>query len=125
MSRYYLLFIIFTTLFITWTFAYQISGGLCFSGNTKLIVSKNSIFRKLLLRKKNRDFPLKIYKVIPWGINVVLCCIVLLLYVVYLVFYTHQLGIAIGSFLESVFVHVFSLIWFLLVGLYIGVIQAL
>ena len=125
MSKYYLLIILFTTLLITWTFAYQTQGGLRFSGNTKLTVSENSIFRKILLRKKNKDFPLKIYKVIPWAINIVLFCLILLLYALYAIFYMFPIGIAIGAFLESTFVYAFEAIWFLLVGLYIGIIQAL
>ena len=72
MSKYYLLLVVILTLLLTRIFATQIQGGLRFSGNEKLVVRRNSIFRKLLLKKDNQDYPLKIYKVIPWAINLVL-----------------------------------------------------
>ena len=125
MSKYYLLLIVILTLLLTRIFATQIQGGLRFSGNEKLIVKDNSIFRKILLRKNKRDYPLKIYKVAPFVINLVLICIVLLLYVLYWCFNSYQIGIAIGGFLESGFAHIFSIIWFLLTALYIGTIQAI
>ena len=125
MSKYYLLLVVILTLLLTRIFATQIQGGLRFSGNEKLIVKDNSIFRKILLRKNNRDYPLKIYKVVPFAINLVLIYIVLLLYVLYWCFNSYQIGIAIGGLLESVFAHMFSIIWFLLTGLYIGIIQAM
>ena len=125
MSKYYLLFVVILTLLLTRIFATQIQGGLRFSGNKKLIVRDNSIFRRILLRRNNRDYPLKIYKVAPFAINLALICIVLLLYVLYWCFNSYQIGIAIGGLLESGFVHMFSIIWFLLTGLYIGIIQAL
>ena len=125
MSKYYLLFVVILTLFLTRIFATQIQGGLRFSGNEKLIVRENSIFRKILLKRNKRDHPLKIYKVIPFAINLVLLCIVLLLYVLYWCFSSSQIGIAINGLLESEFAHMFSVIWFLLLGLYIGIIQAL
>ena len=125
MSKYYLLFVVILTLLLTRIFATQIQGGLCFSENKKLVVRDNSIFRKILLRRNNRDYPLKIYKVVPFAINLVLICIVLLLYVLYWCFNSYQIGITIGGLLESGFAHLFSIIWFLLTGLYIGIIQAL
>ena len=102
MSRYYLLIVLFVTLLITGVFARQSQGGLRFFGNTKRIV-----------------------KVIPWAINVVLFCLVLLLYVSYAILYMRPIGIAIGIFLESTVVYAFGTIWFLVVGLYIGVVQFL
>ena len=125
MSKYYLLLIVILTLLLTRIFATQIQGGLRFSGNEKLILKDDSIFRKILLKKNNRDYPLKIYKVAPFVINLVLICIVLLLYVLYWSFNSYQIGIAIGGFLESGFAHIFSIIWFLLTALYIGTIQAM
>ena len=102
--KYYLLIIVFITLLLTWVFVYQTHGGLRFSGNTRLEVSENSIFRKILLRKKNRKLPLKIYKVIPWAINLILFFMVILLYLFHIILYTFPVGIAIGIFLESSFV---------------------
>ena len=125
MSKYYLLIIVFLTLGITRVFATQTQGGLRFSGNEKLIVKEKSLLRKILLRQKNRDYPLKIYKVIPFAINIVLSCIVLLLYVLYWCFNTYQIGFVISILLESVFIYAFCIIWFLLIGLYIGIIQVL
>ena len=125
MSKYYLLFVVILTLLLTRIFATQIQGGLRFSGNKKLIVRDNSIFRKILLRRNNRDYPLKIYKVAPFVINLVLICIVLWLYVLYWCFNSYQIGIAIGELLESGFAHMFSIIWFLLTSFYIGIIQAM
>ena len=123
--KYYLLIIVFITLLLTWVFVYQTHGGLRFSGNTRLEVSENSIFRKILLREKNRKLPLKIYKVIPWAINLILFFIVILLYLFHIILYTFPVGIAIGIFLESSFVLFFSVTWFLLVVLYMGIIQSL
>ena len=54
--KYYLLIIVFITLLLTWVFVYQTHGGLRFSGNTRLEVSENSIFRKILLRKKTGNY---------------------------------------------------------------------
>ena len=125
MSKYYLLLIVILTLLLTRIFATQIQGGLRFSGNEKLILKDDSIFRKILLKRNNRDYPLKIYKVAPFMINLVLICIVLLLYVLYWCFNSYQIGIAIGGFLESGFAHIFSIIWFLLTALYIGIILAM
>lgn len=125
MSKYMLLYMMLGILLLTWSFATQIQGGLRFSGNKKLIVKENSIVRKFLLRKKNRDYPLEIYKVIPWAITFVLFCVVVVIYVLYAALYMSPIGMAIGTFLESKFVLIFSVIWYLLVGLYIGVINAI
>ena len=125
MSKYYLLLIVILTLLLTRIFATQIQGGLRFSGNEKLNLKDDSIFRKILLKRNNRDYPLKIYKVAPFVINLVLICIVLLLYVLYWCFNSYQIGVAIGGLLESGFAHMFSIIWFLLTALYIGIIQAM
>jgi len=125
MSKYYLLFVVILTLLLTRIFATQTQGGLRFSGNEKLIVKDNSIFRKILLRRNNRDYPLKIYMVAPFAINLLLICVVLLLYVLYWCFNSYQIGVAICGLLESGFAHMFSIIWFLLTGLYIGIIQAI
>ena len=125
MSKYYLLLVVILTLLLTRIFATQIQGGLRFSGNEKLILKDDSIFRKILLKRNNRDYPLKIYKVAPFVINLVLICIVLLLYVLYWCFNSYQIGVAIGGLLESGFAHMFSIIWFLLTALYIGIIQVM
>ena len=125
MSKYMLLYMMLGILLLTWSFASQIQGGLRFSGNKKLIVKKTSIVRKFLLRKKNRDYPLEIYKVIPWAITFVLFCIVIALYALHAILYTFPIGMAIGAILESNFAMIFGLIWYLLVGVYIGVINAL
>ena len=125
MSKYYLLLVVILTLLLTRIFATQIQGGLRFSGNEKLNLKDDSIFRKILLKRNNRDYPLKIYKVAPFVINLVLICIVLLLYVLYWCFNSYQIGVAIGGLLESGFAHMFSIIWFLLTALYIGIIQAM
>ena len=125
MSKYYLLLVVILTLLLTRIFATQIQGGLRFSGNEKLTLKDDSIFRKILLKRNNRDYPLKIYKVAPFMINLVLICIVLLLYVLYWCFNSYQIGVAIGGLLESGFAHMFSIIWFLLTALYIGIIQAM
>lgn len=125
MKKYVLLCIMLCVLVITWSFASQIQGGNRFVGNKKLIVKENSIVRKFLLRKKNRDYPLEIYKVIPWAITFVLFCVAVLLYVVYAILYTSPVGMAIGAFLESKVVLTFSVVLYLLIGIYIGVINAL
>lgn len=125
MSRYYLLITLFATLLISWSFSTQIQGGLKFSGNKKLIVSENSFFRKILLKQENRDYPLKIYKIIPLAINLVLCCVILLIYILYAVLYMFPIGAMIGSFLESDFSLFLCIIWYMLLGLYIGIINAL
>lgn len=125
MERYILLYMMLGILLLARVFATQIQGGLRFSGNKKLNVKENSIFRKLLLRKKDHDYPLKTYKILPWVINLVLFCIVLLVYISYAILYTSPIGLAIGCFLESKFVLLFCTIWFLLVTLYIGIINAL
>ena len=120
-----LLYMMLGILLLTWSFATQIQGGLRFSGNKKLIVKENSIVRKFLLRKKNRDYPLEIYKVIPWAITFVLFCIVIILYALYVILYTFPIGVILGTFFENKYVLIFCLIWYLLVGLYIGVINAM
>ena len=125
MSKYYLLLVVILTLLLTRIFATQIQGGLRFSGNEKLILKDDSILMKILLKRNNRDYPLKIYKVAPFVVNLVLICIVLLLYVLYWCFNSYQIGVAIGGLLESGFAHMFSIIWFLLTALYIGIIQAM
>ena len=125
MKKYVLLCIMLCVLVITWSFASQIQGGNRFVGNKKLIVKENSIVRKFLLRKKNRDYPLEIYKVIPWAITFVLFCVAVLLYVVYAILYTSPVGMAISAFLESKVVLTFSVVLYLLIGIYIGVINAL
>lgn len=123
--KYYLLWMTLGMLIITWSFASQIQGGNRFVGNKKLIVKDNSIVRKFLLRKKNRDYPLEIYKVIPWAITFVLFCVLVLLFILHILLYNLPIGVAIGAFLESKFVIAFSVVWYLLIGIYIGVINAL
>lgn len=123
--KYYLLWMTLGMLIITWSFASQIQGGNRFVGNKKLIVKDNSIVRKFLLRKKNRDYPLEIYKVIPWAITFVLFCVLVLLFILHILLYNLPIGVAIGAFLESKFVLTFSVIWYLLIGIYIGIINAL
>ncbi|MBE6697037.1 MAG: hypothetical protein E7581_00785 [Ruminococcaceae bacterium] len=125
MTRYLLLLIVTVTLVVTWVFATQSQGGLRFAENEKLVVRSNSILRKLLLKKDNQDFPLRIYKVIPWVINMVLFFSVLLAYTVYAILYHNPTGLMIKSFLESASVQIFSLAWCLLNFLYIGIINAL
>lgn len=125
MTKYLLLLIVSVTLVVTWVFSTQSQGGLRFADNEKLVVQSNSILRKILLKKDNQDYPLRIYKVIPWVINVVLFLIVLLVCVAYAIFYHNPAGLMIKGFLESASVQIFSLIWFLLNFLYIGIINAL
>ena len=123
--KYYLLWMTLGMLIITWSFASQIQGGNRFVGNKKLIVKDNAIVRKFLLRKKNRDYPLEIYKVIPWAITFVLFCVLVLLLILHILLYNLPIGVAIGAFLESKFVITFSVALYLLIGIYIGVINAL
>ena len=125
MKKYVLLCVMLCVLVITWSFASQIQGGNRFVGNKKLIVKDNSIVRRFLLRKKNRDYPLVIYKVIPWALTFVLFCVLVLLLILHILLYNLPIGVAIGAFLESNFVIVFSVVWYLLIGIYIGVINAL
>lgn len=125
MEKYYLLIVVFATLLITGVFASQSKGGLRFSGNAKLLLRENSIFRKILLWGKDKSLPLTIYKVIPFAVNMVLCLLVVLLYILYAIFHVYPFGLAIGTFLEGVFARAFVVIWYLLVGVYIGVINAL
>ena len=125
MTKYLLLLIILVTLMVTWVFSTQSQGGLRFSGNEKMIVHHNSIFRKILLKKDNQDYPLKIYKVIPWAVNFVAFIIVMLIYAIYAIFYQSPVGLLIKDCLERATVQIISLIWFLLNSLYIGIINAL
>lgn len=125
MTKYLLLLIILATLMVTWVFSTQSQGGLRFSGNKKMIVHHNSNFRKILLKKDNQDYPLKIYKVIPWAVNFVAFIIVMLIYAIYAIFYQSPVGLLIKDCLESATVQIISLIWFLLNSLYIGIINAL
>ena len=125
MNRYYLLIMLFSTLLLSWNFSTQIQGGLRFSENEKLIVSENSFFRKILLKKEKRDYPLKIYKIIPLAINLGLCCVILLIHILYAVLYMFPIGTMIGALLESNFSLFLGVIWYLLLGLYIGIINAL
>ena len=125
MTKYLLLLIVSVTLVVTWVFSTQSQGGLRFADNEKLVVQSNSILRKILLKKDNQDYPLRIYKVIPWVINVVLFLIVLLVYAVFAILYQNPTGLMIKGFLESAGVQIFSLIWCLLNFLYIGIINAL
>ena len=124
-TKYLLLLIALVTLMVTWAFSTQSQGGLRFAENEKLVVHPNSILRKLLLKKDNQDYPLRIYKVIPWVINMVLFLIVLLVYAVFAILYQNPTGLMIKGFLESAGVQIFGLIWCLLNFLYIGIINAL
>ena len=125
MAKYLLLLLISVTLLVTWAFSTQSQGGLRFSGNEKMIVHHNSIFRKILLKKENQDYPLKIYKVIPWAVNFVMFLIVILIYTIHAIFYQSPIGLIINGFLESTAVQIVSTIWCLLNFLYIGTINAL
>ena len=125
MTKYSLLLITLVTLVTTWVFSTQSQGGLRFSGNEKMIVHHNSIFRKILLKKENQDYPLKIYKVIPWAVNFVLFLIVILIYAIYAIFYQNPIGLTIRSFLESPTVQIISSMWCLMNFIYVGIINAL
>lgn len=125
MPKYLLLLFVSVTFLVTWVFSTQSQGGLRFSGNEKMIVHHNSIFRKLLLKKENQDYPLKTYKVIPWAVNFIVCLVVILIYAIYVIFYQSPTGLMIKGFLESTTVQIISLIWCLLNFLYIGIINAL
>lgn len=123
MSKYYLLILLFATLIITWAFALQSQGGRCLSRFEKLNVNDKAILRKILLRRDNQDCPLKIYKVIPWVICLGLCCIVLLIHILYAVFYTTPFGSVIGLILENWIVQLLGVAWCLIVYIYIGIIN--
>lgn len=125
MNKYFLLIFMLGAFVFAGLLAHQIQGGLIFSGNEKMIVKKDSILRKILLTKKNRDYPLKIYKVIPLVITSILFLVVVLLYMLHIVFFASPVGIAIGSFLESKTAIWLGLIWLLSVGIYIGIINAI
>ncbi len=125
MNRYGLIVMAFLNLIMSRVFATQLQGGLRFSGNEKLIVKKNSIFRKFLLKKKNRDDPLKIFKVVPFAVNLILFSLVLLLYAIYAIFYTFPIGIEIGNFLNSIWSGFLGAIWFIILGIYVGIINAI
>ena len=125
MNRYGLIVMAFLNLIMSRVFATQLQGGLRFSGNKKLIVKKNSIFRKFLLKKKNRDDPLEIFKVVPFAVNLILFSLVLLLYAIYAIFYTFPIGIEIGNFLNSIESGFLGAIWFIILGIYVGIINAI
>lgn len=125
MTKYFLLLIVLATLMVTWVFASQSQGGSRFSENEKMLVHPNSILRKFLLKKENRNYPLRIYKVIPWVINIVLFLAVVLTYVAYAIFHQNPIGLMISGFLESATVQIFSSIWCLLNFFYIGIVNAL
>lgn len=121
MKTYYLLFEIFATLLMSWVYVYDLKGGMRFS---ELIVKKESVLRKFLLRKNNRDYPLEIVKVIPWVINVIAFCIVLLIYAVYGVLCLLSEGQILGAILESPIATLIGIVWYVLIMLYIGFINA-
>lgn len=125
MAKFHLLLFISVTLLVTWAYSIQSQGGLRFSGNEKMIVHRNSIFRKILLKKENRDYPLKIYKVIPWAVNFVLFLIVILIYAIYAMFYQSPIGVIVKVFLESTTAQIVGCIWCLLNFLYIGIMNAI
>ena len=125
MNRYGLIVMAFLNLIMSRVFATQLQGGLRFFGNEKLIVKKNSIFRKFLLKKKNRDDPLEIFKVVPFAVNLILFSLVLLLYAIYAIFYTFPIGIEIGNFLNSIESGFLGAIWFIILGIYVGIINAI
>ena len=106
---------------MSWIYVYDLKGGLRFS---ELIVKKESVLRKFLLRKNNRDYPLEIVKVIPWVINVIAFCIVLLIYAVYGVLCLLSKGQMLGAILESPIATLIGMVWYVLLMLYIGFINA-
>ena len=114
--KYMLLCIALSLLGLSWGFSFQIHGA---TRLPRKIVKENSILRKILLRKKNRNDPLEIYKVVPFVINFVLFFVVLLVYLSYAILYTLPIGVAIGNFLESIVCQFITLGWWLLVILYI------
>ena len=93
--------------------------------STKINPQIQSIFRKVLLKKKNRDDPLEIFKVVPFAVNLILFSLVLLLYAIYAIFYTFPIGIEIGNFLNSIESGFLGAIWFIILGIYVGIINAI
>lgn len=76
-------------------------------------------------KHKDRNYPLEIYKVIPFAISVILFGLVLLLYVLYIILYTFPIGIAFGTFLNSIWSGCMGFVWVILVMIYIGIINAI
>lgn len=121
MFKLYSFIIMLFSLFMSWIYVYDLKGGMRFSG---LIVKKESVLRKFLLRKNNRDYPLEIVKVIPWVINVIAFCIVLLIYAAYGVLCLLSKGQMLGAILESPIATLIGAVWYVLLMLYIGFINA-
>ena len=124
MEKYILLFLALMAPICSWLLAIDPRVGR-FSYDEKCSVGKNSIFRKIFLRKEDKDYPLGIYKVIPWVISVFLLCVVLLLYIAHIVLYTFPIGHAIGAFLSSPPAIFFCAFWILLVMLYDVILKCL
>ena len=125
MLEYALLFFSGAALFYLWIDIYDPRGGLRYSGTSKYIVSQSSVFRKILLGKRNKDYPLKYIKVIPWAINFIFVCLVLMLYLVYWFCFKQSISIMIGAVLTSLPVLILSISWFFIVCLYIAIVHVL
>ena len=76
--QYFLLFVLFATSEILFTLIYdiRIKPRFC-DNNPKQIVKENSVIRKILLKKSNKDFPLLYILVVPFFVNVILLILAL------------------------------------------------
>ena len=123
MEKYYLLCFMVWTFIFSYICVYDFRGGRIFED--KCFLKEKSLFRKILLTKKNRDYPLEVFRVVPWAINAVLFMIVLIIYILYFSLYTFPIGILIGKFLQGDFAQYFGLIWMILTGLYFATIRVI
>ena len=125
-EQYSLLILLFSSSFILFA---SLTDPRCnperFANNSKYYIKQNSIIQKILLRKKKRNVQLSYITVIPLVINIIMCAIAIFLYALFWIFYFTKLGNTLGMFLGSTPVILFALIWFLVVCIYLGIIQTL
>ena len=99
-----------------------------FANHSKYDLKPNSITQKIIQKiwlRKKRNARLSYLMVIPLVIHIIMCAIAVVLYALFWIFYFTKFGNALGMFLGSAPVIVFAFIWFLVVCIYLGIIQAL
>ena len=124
--QYFLLFVLFATSEILFTLIYdiRIKPRFC-DNNPKQIVKENSVIRKILLKKSNKDFPLLYILVVPFFVNVILLILALIVYFIYWFSYHSPIGNMLTTILTSLPVLIFCSIWFIGWSVYIGILRFL
>lgn len=134
MRQYYVLIMVLGMLFLTRNFATgPNAGGTRFYDNPQTDLGEKSFFRKLLRlgkRKNNNkvyEERLKTYKVAPFAISFVLCCLTLLLYALFALsfLFDFSIGLAIGSFLKSTIALIIACSWYVLIAIYFSILHFL